>query len=474
MAFWTQVSTRPAGALPPNLVTKAGIILITVLLLGLIVSVSITGGGEDEAAAEIDPGQQQTIGEGVEQRLQTQVDESARREELARLAAERTAERERIQVAAVAGLQEAGVLEGEEVPVFDPVTGDVLDPDEGDLRRGLRLEEIERRIRSLRAGPVVLSFRDPDDAGFGGVPESELAALLDEALQGQDLAGPGANPLLDLLGGLPPEAFAEDLTGGLSLGDLSGAGGGGGYRPEPNALDVSLPTVATRAGDGAGQAPGADDPYANPARLITPVDPDGWERVYESSFIEAVLVTQLSGDFPSPVLAQVAVPFYSADRQRVLIPRGSRFVGTAQEVRNQDQERLAVAFHRLIFPDGSYLPLHFQGLNQAGEGALRDLVDRHYLSTFLAAGSVGILSGLTLVVANPFSTSTTGTALQSAGQGLGQAAQQIMSRFLNRMPTITIRAGHRLRIWFTSDVLLPSAGAAPPRFAPPITTGALP
>ena len=185
-------------------------------------------------------------------------------------------------------------------------------------------------------------------------------------------------------------------------------------------------------------------------------------------------MTQLSGDFPSPVLAQVAVPFYSADRQRVLIPRGSRFVGTAQEVRNQDQERLAVAFHRLIFPDGSYLPLHFQGLNQAGEGALRDLVDRHYLSTFLAAGSVGILSGLTLVAANPFTGSTTGTALQSAGQGLGQAAQQIMSRFLNRMPTITIRAGHRLRIWFTSDVLLPSAGAAPARFAPPITTGALP
>ena len=255
MAFWTQVSTRPAGALPPNLVTKAGIILITVLLLGLIVSVSITGGGEDEAAAELDPAQQQTIGEGVEQRLQTQVDESARREELARLAAERAAERERIQAAAVAGLQEAGIIEGEEVPVFDPVTGDVLDPDEGDLRRGLRLEEIERRIRSLRAGPVVLSFRDPDDAGLGGVPESELAALLEEALQGQDLAGPGANPLLDLLGGLPPEAFAEDLTGGLSLGDLSG-GGGGGYRPEPNALDVSLPTVATRAGDGAGLGAG--------------------------------------------------------------------------------------------------------------------------------------------------------------------------------------------------------------------------
>ena len=42
-----------------------------------------------------------------------------------------------------------------------------------------------------------------------------------------------------------------------------------------------------------------------------------------------------------------------------------------------------------------------------------------------------------------------------AGQGLGQGALQILQRFLNRLPNITIRAGHRLRIWFTSDVLIP-------------------
>ena len=38
-----------------------------------------------------------------------------------------------------------------------------------------------------------------------------------------------------------------------------------------------------------------------------------------------MLVTQLSGDFPGPVLAQVAVPFYSADRQRVLARIDHRF-----------------------------------------------------------------------------------------------------------------------------------------------------
>ena len=41
------------------------------------------------------------------------------------------------------------------------------------------------------------------------------------------------------------------------------------------------------------------------------------------------------------------------------------------------------------------------------------------------------------------------------GKDFGQGAMQILQRFLNRLPTITIRAGHRLRIWFTSDVLVP-------------------
>ena len=32
---------------------------------------------------------------------------------------------------------------------------------------------------------------------------------------------------------------------------------------------------------------------------------------------------------------------------------------------------------------------------------------------------------------------------------------QILSRYMNRLPTITIRAGHRIRIYFTSDLLVP-------------------
>ncbi len=195
-----------------------------------------------------------------------------------------------------------------------------------------------------------------------------------------------------------------------------------------------------------------------------PTDPDGWDRIYEGSFLEAVLVTQLSGEFPGPVLANVSVPFYSADRQRILIPRGApRAVGTVQAVAGADQERLAVAFHRLIWPDGRTVSLEFNGLNQIGESALKDAVDRHYFSMFAAAGAVGILSGLTAIGSNSYAGGRAGFQA-GASQGLGEGAVRILDRFLNRLPTLTIRAGHRLRIWFTGDVLVPR---------PPLPTGGI-
>ena len=231
MTFWKQVSTRPAGALPQNLVTKAGALLLMVLLVGLIVSVSFGGGGEDEAAPGVDPAGQQTMDEGVGLRLQSQVDDQERREELGRDAAERQAERERISAAALEGLQGAGVMEGEEMLVFDPETGAVLDPDEGELRRGLRLEEIERRFRSLRAGPVVLSLRDPDAAGVPG----DIAGLIEQALQDQR-GGLGGNPILDLLTG----TSARSLRGRPHRGARRSLGALRRERP--------LPPRARRAG----------------------------------------------------------------------------------------------------------------------------------------------------------------------------------------------------------------------------------
>ena len=429
MPDWKSIATRPAGALPANLTTKAAVVLLGVLVAALVLSTVLTRDDPEEGAAdpEADPAQQPVADAGMTRRLQTEIEQQQRRDASQRRASDREATRQRIRDAIRGPAADPDAPPPD--PVIDPDTGEALSPAEAELRDNLRLEEIERRLRSLRAGPVAHTYREPLRGRTG-----ERAPALPAA--GQGLPDPFLHPLA--------ASAARSADALLDALDQGGPGGdGSGYVPAPGELDVPLPDSR--------QLPDYDDP----PRFTLPPDPPGWERIHEGSLVEAVLVNQLSGDFPSPVLALVAVPFYSTDRQRVLIPRGSRFVGTAQPVRGQDQDSLAVGFHRVTLPDGRHVPLRFQALNQIGEGALSDRVNRHYLSTFLAAGAVGVMSGLAAVGGSPYAGGFPG--FQSGfSQGTAASGQQVMRRFLNRLPEVTVRAGHRLRIWFTSDALFPT------------------
>ena len=417
---WKRLYPKPAGSLPGGIVTQWGVALITVLIL-VFVAIWLATGGSSPAEIDSIGGEVTGAARSFAGQMAAQVEAESLRAETRRAAADRTLQAQQRQEArevatgAIGGgqvtMNEALLLAGP-----SPETGRAYTQQEFELRERLRLEALERRSRSLRSSPVAQTYRQLDRARSPAAAGADRAFLA--ALTGAQRGG-GPDPAQ----AVPPGPAAPAA-------------------PAPNSL--GFPGTAAQ--------PGRD--YANPSRLEGGGDPPGWERIYEGSFLEAVLVTQLSGDFPGPVLAQVAVPFYSAGRQRVLVPRGARVIGTASAVQGQDQERLAVRFHRLIYPDGRWVTLDFHGLNQVGEGALKDRVNRHYFSMFAAVGAVGIISGLTLQNSNPY-----GGGAQAfragAGQGLGQAAEQILQRFLNRLPTITIRAGHRLRIWFTSDVLVP-------------------
>ena len=424
MSRWKQWVSPPEGALPGGIVTKAGVVLIAVLVGGLLFSWAMTGPEEDATALGFLP-EAQAVDDGMGRSLRNRIRQEAERQAL-EAAARARAELERRQAAAA---EEMARLQTESGTPNTAALIPGIGPAESELREALRLEELERRTRSLRALPVSQSYRDPNataessEAGTGDAADADVA-LLENTVQAA-LAS-----FEQSVGALEEELEAEER--------LLAALGATAPAPNPGA---AAPPSSTRT-------PGT----AEPGRSVRPADPPGWERIYEGSFLEAVLLTQLTGDFPGPVLAMVSVPFYSADRQRILIPRGARVVGTARAVQDPDQSRLAVAFHRLLLPDGSWIDLEFTGLNQAGEGALRDEVDRHYFSTFAAAGAIGVVSGLALAGGSPFGLRA------GVGQGLGQSATSVLDRFLNRLPTITIRAGHRLRIWFTSDVLVPRAG----------------
>ena len=412
-ALWKRLHTAPAGALPGGIVTKIGVVLGALFCAALLLFHTLSNSDEPEGPTETQP--QEPADLRSLQSARTQIQGETKRIAAQRAAAARDALRQRTEEQAAAREEQArGVI-----PESGDFTAQGQTEEEWKLQESLRLEEIERRQRSLRSVPLVKSNRNGTQSAISATEQQE------------------ADPQEE-----QPDNYLENLKATLSLLNQEAAEERDRIVP-PRPPAEPEPETAT-----------GDRDYRNPTRVSQPADPPGWERIYEGSFLEGVLVTQLSGDFPGPVLAQVSVPFYSRDRQRVLIPRGARVIGTAQEIAQRDQARLAVGFHRLVFPDGRWLTLDFRGLNQVGESGLKDKVDRHYLEMFAAVGAVGVLSGLTLQGSNPYAGGAAGFRA-GAGQGLGQGAIRILDRFLNRLPTITIRAGHRLRVWFTSDVLLP-------------------
>src|SRR5207245_11162292 len=83
----------------------------------------------------------------------------------------------------------------------------------------------------------------------------------------------------------------------------------------------------------------------------------------------------------------------STDRHDSVIPAGAKLLCETKKVETFGQTRLAVAFHRILMPDGYSVSLdQFKGLNQIGDTGLRDQVNNHYLRIFgvsLAVGALG-------------------------------------------------------------------------------------
>lgn len=224
---------------------------------------------------------------------------------------------------------------------------------------------------------------------------------------------------------------------------------------------VSMPIAAD--GTHAPSAPaGASAPNSGTDALTA----DGSKyRLLEGTLIETVLTNRLDGSTASPVNCLVTTPVYTRAGQHVLIPAGARVLGETKPVQTVGEQRLAVAFHRLVFPDGRTISLdHFTGLNPRGDAALYDQVNQHYWSTFGAAAAVGLVSGLGQYLGTAgFGGTGDGTIVVAGGFGnaTGEATAQVMNRFLNRLPTITIREGHRVKVYLTSDLDLPAYDAGP-------------
>lgn len=200
-----------------------------------------------------------------------------------------------------------------------------------------------------------------------------------------------------------------------------------------------------------GQANGDGD--INPHRLAQPVSP--W-TLQAGSIIAASLITGLNSDLPGLVTAQVTENVYdSATGKALLIPQGSRLIGSYDSVIAFGQSRALVVWQRIILPDGSSIRIDNMPVTDTqGYAGLSDKIDRHSwqllkgvaLSTLLGVGTeLGFGSHESDLV----------SALREAVQQNGaRAGDQLVTRNLDIQPTLRVRPGWPLRVVVNKDLLL--------------------
>ncbi|MGO8786502.1 MAG: TrbI/VirB10 family protein [Terriglobia bacterium] len=296
----------------------------------------------------------------------------------------------------------------------------------------LKEERKKRAYESLFASNVALTYRDGEDAHkFEGAATSSLPLEPPSVPQAIPPASQGL-------------AGEETVLRSL-LSQSTPASGPVNLLPNPPAAPV--------LGKGNPESRGRD--AAAEARLHQSVGKNF--ILFEGAVIETVLMNRLDGSFAGPVMCLVSTDVYSHDRQHVLVPAGTKVLGEAQKVSAFGQDRLAVYFHRLIMPDGYSESLdQFKGLDQQGATALHDKVNNHYVKIFGASLAVGILGGIAEVgTGSVLTASAFDQARQGFGEGLAMSGERVLDRFLNLMPTITIREGARVKIYLSNDLLLP-------------------
>jgi type IV secretion system protein VirB10 len=212
----------------------------------------------------------------------------------------------------------------------------------------------------------------------------------------------------------------------------------------------------------AGDPPAEDSGYKRPVEANIDTAVGQPYLLYEGSVLDTVLMNRLDGDASGPVKVLVSNPLYSHDHQHVIIPEGTVVLGEAKKIGSAgfgQQRRMAVVFHRLIMPDGYSVDLdQFHGLDQIGEEGLKDKVNNHYFEIFGASIALGVIAGAGEITQGGGTISTSGSQAFTTGTAgsVSQSANTILDRFMQIPPTITIREGHRVKVYFTQDMLLPA------------------
>jgi type IV secretion system protein TrbI len=196
-----------------------------------------------------------------------------------------------------------------------------------------------------------------------------------------------------------------------------------------------------------------DDEIVNPHLLQSAVSP---YTLSAGSIIAGSLITGLNSDLPGFVTAQVTENIYNSTTGRILLlPQGSRLIGSYDSVVAFGQSRALLVWQRIILPDGSSIRIDNAPATDAqGYAGLSDKVDRHTWQLIKGVALSTLLDVGTELTFASNESDLVRAIRESTQQNASQAGQQLVTKNLAIQPTIKVRPGRPLRIVVHKDLVL--------------------
>jgi type IV secretion system protein VirB10 len=256
-------------------------------------------------------------------------------------------------------------------------------------------------------------------------------------------------------------------------GNQDGAGQGGSQAQPPGGAGDS---AAAQIASAIAARSAAPDPNAQAAKRSfldakptseladylahTRRDPVSQYEVKAGAVIPATMISGLNSDLPGQIIAQVSENVYDTGTgHHLLIPQGSRLVGTYDNGVTLGQTRALTAWRRIIYPDATSLDLDLMpGADQSGYAGFHDQVNNHYGKIFGNAALLSVFSA-GIQLSQPQASglqniSTSQTISGALGQQLGQLGMEMTRKNMDIQPTIQIRPGYQFVVHVTKDMII--------------------
>ncbi|CRL11914.1 MULTISPECIES: TrbI/VirB10 family protein [Phaeobacter] len=193
---------------------------------------------------------------------------------------------------------------------------------------------------------------------------------------------------------------------------------------------------------------GAEPADVTQAQLI--VNPSN--TVVQGTMIQAVLETAIDSSLAGQVRAMVAEDVHAYDGSRVLIPRGARLIGRYQSGLDIAQQRVTIAWDRIILPSNQTVDISAFGGDELGRSGTTGSVDSRFGTRFGSAALISLIGALPAVAAQNTEDEITSDVLEGIGEDLQDSAQSVIGEYLSVSPVIYVDQGARVTVMVDRDL----------------------